>query len=166
MDIFGLGWKFIQNVPKIDRATELARPILDKVAADQDLVPSVQKAAADLEQAWAKIKPIMDEFNKVSAELVPLLRELKETFAPSQQAKPQSTAAAAVYDIKWIQTTLIKDMGKHALPKFGDDGFYEDETRAAVWKFQEKHPECGVPDGWVGPKTAAVMEAINPPWRP
>ena len=161
MDIIGLGWKAIQNLPKIERVIQLSQPTLDKATADPNLVPSVQKAVADFEAAWAKIKPIIDEFNKVSGELVPLVRELKEVFLPAQSVVRASQEG---YDVKWIQETLLKDLGPKALPKYGADGYYGDETRDAVKRFQQKHVAAGRADGWVGPRTAAVMEQLNPPW--
>jgi hypothetical protein len=192
MDVLALGWRFVQNIPKIDRLSTLVRPLADKVNATPDLVPvsrqaytsgaqayeiakplieefrrietelvpAVRMAYADFERAYAVLKPLVESFDKVSSELVPLVVELVQVFTPAPM-----TAAKREYDVKWIQRTLMQDLGAKVLPKFGIDGYYGDETRDAVKKFQQKHlARCEKADGWVGPKTADVMEEINPPW--
>lgn len=44
--------------------------------------------------------------------------------------------------------------------KAGADGIFGKDTEKAVYKYQKDHPECGTPDGVIGPKTWASLPII------
>lgn len=71
-------------------------------------------------------------------------------------------AGAAGEHVRVLQMTLLQ-LG-YRLPRFGADGIFGDETKAAVRTFQRDHGLAV--DGVAGPKTLAAISELSYTWNP
>lgn len=53
---------------------------------------------------------------------------------------------------------IYLNMHGYDVGKAGADGIFGKDTEKAVYKYQKDHPECGKPDGIIGPKTWASIK--------
>jgi peptidoglycan hydrolase-like protein with peptidoglycan-binding domain len=96
----------------------------------------------------AAAKPYIEMLQRDIPAIAPQVKELLALFLPAGTSTPQ-------YDVRWVQDGLNQfDLG---LPKLVVDGDMGPKTHEAISAFQTKFGLTA--DGWMGPLTAAKLDA-------
>lgn len=106
----------------------------------------------EIEYLAGRVQPYVDMIKADAPDLFPQAAKLFGELFPADPNAPKPT-----YDVKWVQRRL-NAMAVEMSP-LAVDGDYGEKTYEAVKSFQIQHGL--VADGWLGPKTMAVLHALS-----
>lgn len=106
---------------------------------------------AEIARVIQLLTPAINALRASLPELIPLLKTLAAELFPEMQRQIANDSGLVTFDVKWLQRSLNL-LGE----KISVDGDYGDGTKAAVKRFQAKHPPLLV-DGWAGFSTVLAI---------
>lgn len=166
-NIFQLGMTAWRERDHIERALKLGQPVLDAYNAHRDVVDKAKKLMEEADKLKAEAMPILEAYQAVDDELIPLVASISQAFYPhevKQSSKPIHVPAEG-FNVRWLQQSLI-DLAKagkfewvdeyvHPVTKkkvrVRQDKFVDDDpgenTKVEVKAYQDALVDRGVP-GW------------------